>query len=62
MAQSAVRVLHQAGERLNSRANRARHGFDRAAVEAVSTWRGRLAYQAGESVAIAALLPVRFRL
>jgi protein TonB len=36
--------------------------LDRAAIEAVSTWRGRPAYQAGEPVATVAVLPVRFRL
>jgi len=36
--------------------------LDRAAVEAVSTWRGRPAQQAGRSLASIELLPVRFRL
>jgi protein TonB len=36
--------------------------LDRAAVEAVSTWRGRPAQQAGMPLASVELLPVRFRL
>jgi protein TonB len=39
------------------------HGvLDRAAVEAVSTWRGRPAQRAGRPLATIELLPVRFRL
>lgn len=37
-------------------------GLDRAAVEAVSTWRGRPAQQAGKPLPSIELLPVRFRL
>lgn len=36
--------------------------LDRAAVEAVSTWRGRPAHQAGTPLATIELLPIRFRL
>lgn len=49
-------------ERVEIAASSGHDVLDRAAVEAVSTWRGRPAHQGGMPLASVELLPIRFRL